>query len=104
MPSQVANAPLNKANRFIYNSLFRRNSVFLFGVFAGAFAFELAFDRAIDAFWDRNNKGVGARPLFYLTSYLEAVEGYRAQVHPVIDRWACDRINKHRDLASPAVY
>ncbi|KAJ9084458.1 qcr9 subunit 9 of the ubiquinol cytochrome-c reductase complex [Entomophthora muscae] len=57
MPAEVAASPLNRANRFIYNSLFKRNSIFLFGVFAGAFAFEIAFDRTIDYFWDRNNKG-----------------------------------------------
>ncbi|KAH8603007.1 cytochrome b-c1 complex subunit 9 [Bisporella sp. PMI_857] len=40
-----------------YNFLVRRNYVFLGVVFAGAFGFEMAFDRASDKVWDSINKG-----------------------------------------------
>ncbi|KAJ3157003.1 hypothetical protein HDU89_002413 [Geranomyces variabilis] len=36
---------------------FRRSSNYLVGIFAGAFAFEIAFDSAADRLWDMANKG-----------------------------------------------
>ncbi|KAF6233007.1 hypothetical protein HO173_008763 [Letharia columbiana] len=41
----------------LYNSIFRRNVVFLSAVFSGAFAFEIGFDQALSKYWDWNNKG-----------------------------------------------
>ncbi|KAG9237491.1 cytochrome b-c1 complex subunit 9 [Amylocarpus encephaloides] len=45
------------ASRPIYNTLFRKNFVFLGVVFASAFAFEMTYDNAMDKLWDRFNKG-----------------------------------------------
>ncbi|KAG9241017.1 cytochrome b-c1 complex subunit 9 [Calycina marina] len=40
----------------IYNFLVRRNYVFLGVIFAGAFGFEMAFDKGSDRIWDSLNK------------------------------------------------
>ncbi|KAJ9634751.1 uncharacterized protein PV06_07055 [Exophiala oligosperma] len=40
-----------------FNGIFRRNAFFLTTVFAGAFAFELAFEGGTNAMWDSWNKG-----------------------------------------------
>ncbi|KAL0474437.1 subunit X of cytochrome bc1 complex [Neurospora intermedia] len=40
--------------------LFRNNTAFVGAVFAGAFAFELAYDNGMDKVWDKINKGVRA--------------------------------------------
>ncbi|KAI9296805.1 ubiquinol-cytochrome C reductase [Neoconidiobolus thromboides FSU 785] len=57
MPSYQNNSSFNKLSKPIYNTLFKRNSVFLIGVFASAFAFEVVFDRATDKVWDSLNRG-----------------------------------------------
>ncbi|EAW06534.1 cytochrome b-c1 complex subunit 9 [Aspergillus clavatus NRRL 1] len=41
----------------IYRGLFRRNAVYLTTIFAGAFAFELAFDTSTNKVWDTMNRG-----------------------------------------------
>ncbi|MCJ1238328.1 qcr9 subunit 9 of the ubiquinol cytochrome-c reductase complex [Varicellaria rhodocarpa] len=41
----------------LYNTIFRKNPVFLAAVFTSAFAFEIAFDRTIEKYWDTRNKG-----------------------------------------------
>jgi len=41
----------------IYNTLQKRNSVYVTTIFAGAFAFGVGFDYGITAFWDRWNRG-----------------------------------------------
>ncbi|TDL29258.1 ubiquinol-cytochrome C reductase [Rickenella mellea] len=41
----------------LYNTVFKRNSVFVSTVFAGAFAFGVGFDIGITKFWDTWNKG-----------------------------------------------
>ncbi|KAK9236740.1 cytochrome b-c1 complex subunit 9 [Lipomyces kononenkoae] len=41
----------------IYNTLIRRNSVFVGTILLGAFTFEIGFDSTIDRFWDRLNAG-----------------------------------------------
>ncbi|KAF9449885.1 putative QCR9-ubiquinol--cytochrome-c reductase subunit 9 [Macrolepiota fuliginosa MF-IS2] len=41
----------------IYNTLFKRNSVFVGTIFAGAFLFGVGFDTATTTFWERWNKG-----------------------------------------------
>ncbi|KAA8899006.1 cytochrome b-c1 complex subunit 9 [Sphaerosporella brunnea] len=41
----------------IYNTVFRRNYIFVGAVFVGAFAFEMAFDTISDKVWDRLNAG-----------------------------------------------
>ncbi|CAG8580459.1 11786_t:CDS:2 [Funneliformis mosseae] len=51
------NNGLEKFSRSVYRTIFRRNSVFMVGIFATAFAFEMAFDTATDRWWDRMNKG-----------------------------------------------
>lgn len=42
----------------IYNTFFKKNSVFIASIFAGAIAFEVAFDTGSNTIWDRINKGV----------------------------------------------
>ncbi|KAG1815292.1 ubiquinol-cytochrome C reductase UQCRX/QCR9-like protein [Suillus fuscotomentosus] len=44
------------ANAF-YNTIAKRNSVFVTSIFAGAFAFNVGFDVAVTNFWDRWNQG-----------------------------------------------
>ncbi|KAJ5093244.1 UQCRX/QCR9 like ubiquinol-cytochrome C reductase family protein [Penicillium angulare] len=41
----------------IYQSLFRKNAVYLTAIFASAFAFELSFDTASNKVWDSWNAG-----------------------------------------------
>ncbi|PKY03099.1 UQCRX/QCR9 like ubiquinol-cytochrome C reductase family protein [Aspergillus campestris IBT 28561] len=41
----------------IYQGLIRRNAVYLTSIFAGAFAFELAFDTGSNKVWDTINRG-----------------------------------------------
>ncbi|KAG4303591.1 hypothetical protein PCANB_000248 [Pneumocystis canis] len=40
----------------IYQSIFRKNSVFIGAIFASAFIFKIAFDRGTQAIWDYINK------------------------------------------------
>ncbi|KAF8486677.1 ubiquinol-cytochrome C reductase UQCRX/QCR9-like protein [Gautieria morchelliformis] len=40
-----------------YNTFVKRNSVFVTGILAGAFAFGVGFDVGIETFWDRWNRG-----------------------------------------------
>ncbi|KAG8218835.1 cytochrome b-c1 complex subunit 9, partial [Butyriboletus roseoflavus] len=40
-----------------YNTIAKRNSIFVTTIFAGAFAFGVGFDSAIQSFWDHWNKG-----------------------------------------------
>ncbi|KAF9247113.1 ubiquinol-cytochrome C reductase UQCRX QCR9-like protein [Melanogaster broomeanus] len=40
-----------------YNSIAKRNSVYVSAIFAGAFAFGVGFDVAVQSFWDRWNQG-----------------------------------------------
>ncbi|CAG8510492.1 2407_t:CDS:2 [Ambispora leptoticha] len=51
------NSTLNRFSRIAYQGIFRRNSVFLVGIFATAFTFELVFDTVADKVWDNLNKG-----------------------------------------------
>ncbi|AAS50221.1 AAL145Wp [Eremothecium gossypii ATCC 10895] len=41
----------------LYNTLFRRNSVFVGTIFASAFVFQTAFDSGITAWYEKHNKG-----------------------------------------------
>ncbi|PPQ69388.1 hypothetical protein CVT24_001657 [Panaeolus cyanescens] len=41
----------------LYNTFFKRNSVFVGTVFAGAFAFGIGFDVGVTKFYDAWNKG-----------------------------------------------
>ncbi|KAF8232471.1 ubiquinol-cytochrome C reductase, partial [Tricholoma matsutake] len=41
----------------LYNTLFKRNSIYVSAIFAGAFAFGIGFDTGVTAFYDRWNKG-----------------------------------------------
>lgn len=45
------------ATRF-YNSVVRRNSVYVSSIFLGAFTFGVGFDIGATQFWDTWNKGV----------------------------------------------
>ncbi|KAG8986433.1 hypothetical protein FRB90_003997 [Tulasnella sp. 427] len=47
---------MSLANNF-YNLIFKRNSVYVPAVFAGAFAFGVGFDLGTTAIWDSWNKG-----------------------------------------------
>ncbi|EIW61887.1 ubiquinol-cytochrome C reductase UQCRX/QCR9-like protein [Trametes versicolor FP-101664 SS1] len=47
---------MSLANAF-YNTIVRRNSVFVPTIFVGAFAFSIGFDVGITGFWDKWNKG-----------------------------------------------
>ncbi|RDX53233.1 ubiquinol-cytochrome C reductase UQCRX/QCR9-like protein [Lentinus brumalis] len=40
-----------------YNTLVKRNSVFVPAIFTGAFAFSIGFDLGITKLWDTWNKG-----------------------------------------------
>ncbi|KAH8106286.1 ubiquinol-cytochrome C reductase UQCRX/QCR9-like protein [Cristinia sonorae] len=44
------------ANAF-YNTLVKRNSVYVTSIFAGAFAFSIGFDVGLTSLWDNWNKG-----------------------------------------------
>ncbi|KAK5168842.1 qcr9 subunit 9 of the ubiquinol cytochrome-c reductase complex [Saxophila tyrrhenica] len=41
----------------IYNSIVKRNAVFLTTIFAGAFATNIIFNIGADSVWDQINKG-----------------------------------------------
>ncbi|KAL2854462.1 ubiquinol-cytochrome C reductase [Aspergillus pseudoustus] len=41
----------------IYQTLIRRNAVYLTSIFAGAFVFEVAFDTSTNKVWDTWNRG-----------------------------------------------
>ncbi|PWN92745.1 cytochrome b-c1 complex subunit 9 [Acaromyces ingoldii] len=41
----------------IYNTVFKRNSVFVGTVFFGAFAFGLGFDTVSQKLWESHNRG-----------------------------------------------
>ncbi|KAJ8086379.1 Cytochrome b-c1 complex subunit 9, mitochondrial [Marasmius tenuissimus] len=41
----------------VYNTIFKRNSVYVASVFSAAFAFGIGFDTAVTSFWDRWNAG-----------------------------------------------
>ncbi|KAK6006861.1 hypothetical protein QM012_005869 [Aureobasidium pullulans] len=41
----------------VYNTIFRKNYVFLSVVFTSAFAMEIAFDNASNSVWNSINKG-----------------------------------------------
>jgi len=40
-----------------YNTIARRNSIFVTSIFASTFAFTIGFDQGLDKFWDTWNKG-----------------------------------------------
>ncbi|KAF8303104.1 ubiquinol-cytochrome C reductase UQCRX/QCR9-like protein [Clavulina sp. PMI_390] len=44
------------ANAF-YNTIAKRNSVYVASIFAGAFTFGIGFDVGVTSFWDSWNKG-----------------------------------------------
>ncbi|GFF22646.1 ubiquinol cytochrome-c reductase subunit 9, putative [Aspergillus udagawae] len=62
MASAVSTAEVESymVNAQLANSgpgLIRRNAVYLTTIFAGAFAFEMAFDTASNKIWDTMNRG-----------------------------------------------
>ncbi|KAF9300678.1 hypothetical protein BGZ93_005293 [Podila epicladia] len=58
MPVQSNNgSAANKFARFGYNTIVKRNSIFLTTIFVSAFAAEMVFDSVSDRIWDNINKG-----------------------------------------------
>ncbi|KAI8350322.1 cytochrome b-c1 complex subunit 9 [Choanephora cucurbitarum] len=53
MPAAAASG----LTRTIYNTFFKKNSVFVATIFVGAIGFEMGFDSATDKIWDNINKG-----------------------------------------------
>ncbi|VEU24245.1 DEKNAAC105443 [Brettanomyces naardenensis] len=41
----------------VFNTVFKRNSVFLTTIFAGAFVFQAVFDEGVNKWWEARNKG-----------------------------------------------
>ncbi|KAJ7904275.1 ubiquinol-cytochrome C reductase [Mycena olivaceomarginata] len=56
----------------LYNTFFRRNSIFVPTIFAGAFAFGIGFDIGVTAFFDHWNKGKQWKDIRH--KYVEAAE------------------------------
>ncbi|KAI9314498.1 cytochrome b-c1 complex subunit 9 [Dichotomocladium elegans] len=54
MPAAGASSGIT---RTIYNTFFKRNSVFVTTIFAGALLFNVGFDKVTDKVWDDLNKG-----------------------------------------------
>ncbi|KAG2194940.1 hypothetical protein INT46_003059 [Mucor plumbeus] len=50
-------APASGLTRTIYNTFFKKNSVFVTSIFVGAIAFEVVFDSTSTKVWDNLNKG-----------------------------------------------
>ncbi|KAI8081904.1 cytochrome b-c1 complex subunit 9 [Gilbertella persicaria] len=50
-------APASGLTRTIYSSIFKKNSVFVTSIFAGALVFEMGFDSATEKIWNNINKG-----------------------------------------------
>lgn len=79
-------APASGLTRTIYNTFFKKNSVFVTSIFAGAIAFEVAFDSTSTKVWDHLNKGVSTSFLVKdqvdadMLHLLETMEGYSRQV------------------------
>ncbi|EXJ90873.1 ubiquinol-cytochrome c reductase subunit 9 [Capronia coronata CBS 617.96] len=48
---------LARISETVFNTVFRRNAVFLTAVFTGAFFFEIGFDTATNRLWDSWNQG-----------------------------------------------
>ncbi|KAG9071604.1 hypothetical protein KI688_005817 [Linnemannia hyalina] len=58
MPVKSNNGTLaNKFARAGYNTIVKRNSIFLTTIFVSAFAAEMVFDSVSDRIWDNINKG-----------------------------------------------
>ncbi|KAJ0419430.1 ubiquinol-cytochrome C reductase [Aspergillus carlsbadensis] len=55
----------NDGAAFVYRTLIRRNAVYLTSIFAGAFAFEVAFDTSTNKLWDTWNRGRQWKDLKY---------------------------------------
>ncbi|KAL4922863.1 ubiquinol-cytochrome C reductase [Aspergillus aurantiobrunneus] len=56
----------------VYRTLIRRNAVYLTSIFAGAFAFEVAFDTSTNKLWDTWNRGRQWKDIKY--QYLNPAE------------------------------
>ncbi|KAJ7638596.1 ubiquinol-cytochrome C reductase [Roridomyces roridus] len=56
----------------LYNTFFRRNSVFVSTIFVGAFTFGIGFDTAVTSFYDKWNKGKQWKDIRH--KYVEAAE------------------------------
>ncbi|KAJ6171344.1 hypothetical protein N7470_000411 [Penicillium chermesinum] len=42
---------------FVFSTIIRKNAIFMTSIFAGAFAFEIAFDTTSNKIWDHWNAG-----------------------------------------------
>ncbi|CCJ29376.1 unnamed protein product [Pneumocystis jirovecii] len=47
---------MEKISSQIYQSIFRKNSIFIGTIFASAFVFKIAFDQGTQAIWDYVNQ------------------------------------------------
>ncbi|KKK23168.1 hypothetical protein P175DRAFT_0557352 [Aspergillus ochraceoroseus IBT 24754] len=56
-PDRSLLALLTRYSRTVSRGLIRRNAVYLTSIFAGAFAFEIAFDSTTNKIWDTMNRG-----------------------------------------------
>ncbi|KAL2827170.1 ubiquinol-cytochrome C reductase [Aspergillus cavernicola] len=56
----------------IYQTLIRRNAVYLTSIFAGAFALEIAYDTSTNRIWDAFNRGRQWKDIKY--QYLNQAE------------------------------
>ncbi|KAI5363683.1 Putative cytochrome b-c1 complex subunit 9 [Septoria linicola] len=56
----------------VYNSIVKRNTIFLTTIFAGAFATNIAFDVTANKIWDQVNKGRQWKDIKH--KYMEAAE------------------------------
>jgi len=52
-----------------YNTLFKRNSVFVSTVFLSAFSFSIGYDLLTTAWWDAHNRGVSVWLLLFRFRY-----------------------------------
>lgn len=65
MPVKSNNASTaNRFGRLGYNTIVKRNSIFLTTIFVSAFAAEVVFDVVSDRVWDNLNKGVCSPSIF----------------------------------------
>lgn len=64
--------------RTFYNTIVKKNSVFVATIFASAFAFEVAFDTTTTKVWDNLNKGVSTLNI----SFIHGACGFSQPVEP----------------------
>ncbi|KAI9006092.1 hypothetical protein BC832DRAFT_539725 [Gaertneriomyces semiglobifer] len=74
LPSRSSSIIVVPFNLFVLRNnsvFFKKSSNFMVAIFAGAFAFEIAFDTFSDRVWDHLNAGIGRTVLRLLRETLE---------------------------------